>query len=204
MCRKIQAEKTCARRNRWAQINRKEEILRNMRLIFDERPFSWDTEYEIFTESGVKSYQVKNETVSEKLKLVTLFNRNGVEIGRVERRKGFFGGIKYLLFFGEEQIGEVVRDDSYRKTRYVLKLNNAKYRMFGLILSWDFDILDDGAIIMHAGTDGTPYLNKGKYVMDIYYENSESYILLACLGLEAANHELHLEEMKKLEKKMKK
>lgn len=175
-----------------------------MRLIFDERPFSWNCEYELFTENGTRAYQVKNEEQSEKLSVITLSNRNGVEVGRVERKKSFFGKISYTLVFGGEIVGHLERDDSFKKTRYVLKLNNARYRMFGLILSWDFDILDDGAIIMHAGTDGTPYLNKGKYVVDIYYENAESYILLACLGLEAANHELHLEEMRKLEKKMKK
>ena len=171
-----------------------------MRLFLKERPFTWDAEYDIFYENETKAYHVKNEQVKKRLWRVTLFNRNDMEIGKIERKKSIFGDEKYTIYFDDREIGAIEKTYIHNKTRYLLKMVN--WRIFGMIMSWEYDILDDDAIVAHAGTDGSPYEGKGNFMLDVYYENSESMIVLACLGMEAANSIIYEKEQKKLQKKL--
>ncbi len=171
-----------------------------MRLFFKERPFSWDLDYDIFYENETKAYHVKNEQIKKRLWNVTLYNRNDMEIGKIERKESLFGGEKYTIYFDDREIGSIEKTYVHNKTRYLLKMVN--WRIFGLIPSWEYDILDDDAIVAHAGVEGSPYEGKGNFMLEIYYENSESMIVLACLGMEAANAKLAEKEKKRLEKKL--
>ncbi|MDO4458965.1 MAG: hypothetical protein Q4C42_02615 [Clostridia bacterium] len=171
-----------------------------MRLFIDKRPFSWDVEYDVTLENGTKAYHVKNEQEAKRLWSITLYNRNGVEIGKIVRKKSIFGKSKFTIYFDNNPIGTIEKTYVHNTARYMLKMTN--WRVFGLIMSWEYDILDDGAIITHAGTEDSPYADSGKFMLDIYYENSESSILLAALGLEAANSLLAEKQAKRLAKKV--
>lgn len=156
-----------------------------MKLFIEKRPFSWDDEYDISYEDGSKAYHVRAETIKKRINEIVLCNRNDMEIGKIIRKKGILGSSKFTIFFDGNQIGTITKDFTFAVTRWVLSMS--RWRIFGLIMSWEYDILDEGTIVMHAGTEGTDYADCGKYMLDVYYDNNESNALLVALGMEAAN-----------------
>ena len=155
-----------------------------MKLFLDKRPFSWDGEYDIFYEDGATAYHVKGEPLKRK-NVITLYNRNEMVLGRIERKIGFFGGSTFTIFLDENEVGTIQKDFTFSVTRWILHLS--RWRIFGVINSWEYDILDESTIVMHAGTDGTQYSDCGRYMLDIYYDNNEINALLVAIGMEAAN-----------------
>jgi uncharacterized protein YxjI len=156
-----------------------------MKLFIEKRPFRWDDEYDISYEDGSKAYHVKAQTVKKRLFEIVLCNRNDMEIGKIVRKKGVFGGSKFTILFDGNEIGTITKDFTFAVTRWVLTMSG--WRIFGMIPSWEYDILDENTIVMHAGTDGTKYNDCGKFMLDVYYDNNESNALLVALGMEAAN-----------------
>lgn len=155
-----------------------------MKLFIDQRPFLWDAEYDVCYENGNKAYHVKAES-GKKVDTIVLYNKNEMELGKIERRKGIFGGSKFSIIFDGNEVGTIVKDFSFAVTRWILHMSY--WRVFGLIGAWEYDILDEDTIIMHAGTDGTAYDGCGKYLLDVYYDNNEINALLVVIGMEAAN-----------------
>lgn len=156
-----------------------------MKLYFDQRPFRWDDQYTIYDETGQPAYHIMAEP-GEKENRILLRNRNGVELGRVRCRKTIFGGWRFSLWQGEAQIGTVEKYSSHGVTRYELKCN--RWRIFGNILQFEYDVFDGKYMVMHAGNEDGAY--PGKYVIDTSYSNNELAALLVALGMEAANSTL--------------
>lgn len=156
-----------------------------MKLYFDQRPFRWDDMYTIYDETGQPAYRITAEP-GEKENRILVRNRNDVELGRVRCRKTFFGGWRFSLWQGEAQIGTVEKYSSHGVTRYELKCN--RWRIFGNILAFEYDVFDGKYMVMHAGNEDGAY--PGKYVIDTSYSNNELAALLVALGMEAANSTL--------------
>ena len=163
-----------------------------MKLFLDKRPFKWEDKYNIYYEDGSLAYTVVNQAVPKKHKFqlkkkweVILYNPRDMEIGRIVRTQGPLGGNVFDILLDGENIGNITKDYGFGYTRWVLGMSG--WRIFGLIGIWEYDVLDENCIIMHAGTDGTPYADCGKYMLDIYYENNELTAMLVVLGMEAAN-----------------
>ncbi len=163
-----------------------------MKLFLDKRPFKWEDSYNIYYEDGSVAYKVVNQPVKKKQALslykrweIVLYNPRDMEIGKIVRRKGPLGGNKFDILLDGENIGNITKDYGWGFTRWVLAMSG--WRIFGLTSIWEFDVLDEKTIIMHAGTDGTPYADCGRYMLDIYYDNNEITGMLVVLGMEAAN-----------------
>ncbi len=158
-----------------------------MTLYFDKRPFRWDDQYSIYDETDHRAYQVVAEP-GEKANTITLLNRNGVELGQVRCRRNLFGKWKFTLWFDEKQIGTVEKVSSHGVVRYELRYN--RWRLFGNILAFEYDIYDGKYLVMHAGNEDNAY--PGKFVLDTSYSNNEQAALLVALAMEAANSTLPL------------
>lgn len=153
-----------------------------MKLLIDKRPFSWTADYDIFDEDGSFAYRVTTEN-DEKNKTNTIFvaSQYGGEVGKVVQKKGLFK-TRYEIFLGDEPMGTVKKESMYGVTRYVL--NYAKWRIYGTITNWEYDIMDDKYIVAHAGDENGEY--PGKFVLNTDYSNNEVPILLSALAMEAA------------------
>lgn len=177
-----------------------------MKMFIEERPFTWDAKYDVTDEKGTVMYHVENreeifdpkqpvpdyslkEEDRKPLKgkmtnVIILFNMNMVELGRIVRRKASLGMDKFDIYFSDQLLGTIESERHLSIVRYVLRM--ADWRIFGLPLSWDYDILDHDSIIGHAGTEGSDFADSGKYMLDIFYDNNDINALLVGLGMEAA------------------
>lgn len=156
-----------------------------MKLYFDKRPFSWEAQYTIFDETDHEAYQVLSGP-EKKGYTIALQNRNGVELGQVRCRKNLFGKWRFSLWYDEKQIGTVEKVSNHGVKRYELRYN--RWRLFGNVMAFEYDIYDGKYIVMHAGNEDNAY--PGKYVLDTSYSNNEQAALLVALAMEAANSTL--------------
>ncbi len=155
-----------------------------MKLFIEKRPFSWEAKYSVFAENGKEMYKVQG-VEGKKEKVITLFNVNEMELGKVVMKKPLIGSPKFEIILAEQSVGKITKDFTFAVTRWVLELS--RWRVFGSIMSWEFDIMDEHSLVMHAGVEGTQYEGQDKYVLDISYDNNEIPALLTAIGMEAAN-----------------
>lgn len=155
-----------------------------MKLLIDERPFSWDAHYDIYDESGDFTYRVVAEK-DKKGGSITVTSRFGVEVGQIKKTRTLLKD-KYEIFLSDELMGTVQKEFMYGITRYVL--NYKQWRVFGNILGWEYDILDEKFMVAHAGNEDGAH--PGKYVLDTSYSNNEIPTLLVALAMEAANADM--------------
>ena len=156
-----------------------------MKLYFEQRPFAWEDQYSIYDETGARAYQVKAQP-DKKCNWIILENRNGMEIGRVKCWKNLFGSWKFQIYLDDQLIGKVAKCRSFGIERYELEYN--RWRVFGNILGFEYDIFDGKYMVMHAGNEDNAF--SGKYVIDTSYSNNEQPVLLVALAMEAANSTL--------------
>lgn len=156
-----------------------------MKLYFDKRPFSWDAAYPIYDETGQVAYHIVGEP-GQKENIIALQNRNGVELGRVKCRKTFWGSWRFSLWYDSQQIAAVEKVNRHGVVRYELRYN--RWRLFGNVMAFEYDIYDGTYMVMHAGNEDNAY--PGKYVLDTSYSNNEQAALLVALAMEAANSTL--------------
>lgn len=156
-----------------------------MKLYFEQRPFAWDDFYTIYEETGEPAYRVTAEP-GERENLIHLKNRNDMEIGRVRCRKKLLGGWKFELYLDENMIGTVERTSTHGIRRYELNCN--RWRVYGNIPAFEYDIYDGKYLVIHAGNEDNAF--PGKYVIDTSYSNNEQPALLVALAMEAANSTL--------------
>lgn len=156
-----------------------------MKLYFEQRPFAWDDLYTIYEETGQPAYRVE-AVPGEKENVITLKNRNDMEIGCVRCKKKLLGGLRFEIFLDGQQLGSVEKRSSYGVVRYELDCN--RWRVCGNILGFEYDIYDGHYIVLHAGNEDGSF--PGKYVIDTSYSNNEQTGLLVSLAMEAANSTL--------------
>ena len=156
-----------------------------MKLYFQQRPFSWDDLYTIYEETGQPAYRVTAEP-GKKENIILLKNRNDMEIGRVRCRKTWLGGWKFEIYLDGNRVGTVDKYSSHGVKRYELNCN--RWRVFGNILGFEYDIFDGKYMVMHAGNEDQAF--PGKYVIDTSYSNNEQAAVLVALAMEAANSTL--------------
>lgn len=156
-----------------------------MKLYFDKRPFQWEAAYTIYDETDHEAYHIVGQP-GEKENIISLQNRNGVELGQVKCRKTLFGGWRFTLWHDGQQTGTIEKINRHGVTRYELRYN--RWRLFGDIMGFEYDIYDGTYIVMHAGNEDNAY--PGKYVLDTSYSNNEQAALLVALAMEAANSTL--------------
>ena len=156
-----------------------------MKLYFEQLHFSWEDMYIIYDETDQRAYQVKAEP-DKKCNWIILENRNGMEIGRVKCWKNLFGTWKFQILQDETPIGTVEKIRAHGITRYILNCN--RWRVYGNILGFEYDVFDGKYLVMHAGNEDNAY--PGKYVIDTSYSNNEQAALLVALAMEAANSTL--------------
>lgn len=154
-------------------------------MYFERRPFSWEDAYAIYEETDQLAYRVTAEP-GKKENLIVLKNRNEMEVGRIRCRKKLLGGWRFEIFLDEDRIGTVEKVSSHGVTRYELNCN--RWRVFGDILHFEYDIFDGKYMVMHAGNEDNAF--PGKYVIDTSYSNNEQAAVLVALAMEAANSTL--------------
>ncbi len=152
-----------------------------MKLLIEKRPFSWETEYDVYDEKGGFAYRITTER-RDKTSAIFITSQYGGEVGKIVKTKRLFK-TTYEIFLGDNYMGKVKKETMYGGvTRYVL--DYARWRVFGTILNWEYDIVDDKYIVAHAGDDNMEF--DGKYVINADYSNNETPILLVALAMEAA------------------
>lgn len=156
-----------------------------MKLYFDKRPFSFDDEYTIYEETGEAAYRVKAES-GKKVNSISLRNRNDMEIGTVLCKKKSFGRYAFEIYLDTQLLGTVEKSYAHRITRYVL--NVRRWKVYGNIMSFEYDIYDEQYLVVHAGNEDGAF--PGKYVIDTSYSNNEQAALLVAFAMEAANSTL--------------
>ncbi len=157
-----------------------------MKLLIEKRPFSWENEYDVYDEKGRFTYRITTER-KDRISSIFVASQYGGEIGKIVKTKKLFK-TTYEIFLGGDYMGKVKKETMYGGvTRYVL--DYARWRVFGTVLNWEYDIVDDKYIIAHAGDDNMEH--DGKFVIDTEYSNNEAPILLIALAMEAATADHH-------------
>jgi uncharacterized protein YxjI len=155
-----------------------------MKLLIKKRPFEWNASYKIQDENNRDVYQISGSYDEKKhIHSINLYNINGVKLGHIDKKEGKFNS-SVKIICSDELFGTLEKERHFSVCRYALHVSD--WEVFGLPLSWDYDIREKGSIIIHAGSEGTKYENSDYYVLDVYYANNEITGLLVALALEAA------------------
>ncbi len=111
-----------------------------MKLLIEERVFSWNDRFTVRTETGEDRYYVEGELFSWGKKL-HVCDRSGREVAYIEQKLFTFRP-RYQVFAGGRLIGEVVREFSFFQPRY--SVEGAEWDVEGDFWSHDYSVTRRG------------------------------------------------------------
>ena len=109
-----------------------------MNLYIKQKVFSWGDNFSIYDENGNEVYYVQGEvfTLGKRLHLYSL---RGEELAYIEQRVFSFLP-KYLIFRGERQIAEVVKEFTFFKQEYTVR--GPEWSVHGDFWDHSYEIVD--------------------------------------------------------------
>lgn len=151
-----------------------------MKLLFQQRFFSWLDSYDIYDEAGRTLYSVEGR-LAWGHKLV-IFDASGREVGLVREEVMTFLP-RFTLSVQGRSIGQVCKEWTFFKPSY--RLDCLGWQVQGDWLAWDYTICDPG---------GAPIATISKqifnwtdtYVLDVAQEGYALYVLMVALAIDAA------------------
>ncbi len=150
-----------------------------MKLLFQQRLFSWFDSYDIYNEAGETVYVVKGQlSWGHCLKI---FDANGREIGAVKERVFTFLP-KFELYLGGQYIGAISKEFSFFKSRYNIDCKG--WHIEGNFWEWDYRILGAGGQPV-AAVSKELFNWTDTYAIDVQNPQDAIYALMLVLAIDA-------------------
>lgn len=151
-----------------------------MRLILQEKVFSWRERFYIRDEAGRERYSVEGELFSWGKKLHIL-DENRREVAYIQERLLTFLR-RYDVFVGNDRIGEVVQEFSFLRPRYTVE--GPGWSVEGDFLQHDYVVYRGGVPVVSIQKE---WLTWGDcYVLDIRDSQDEIQALALVLAIDCA------------------
>ncbi len=151
-----------------------------MKLLIEERIFTWNDRFTVRDESGKDRYYVEGELFSwgKKLHVCT---PNGQEVAYVEQKLFSFKP-RYQVFAGGTLIGEVVREFSFFRPHYTVE--GAGWDVEGDFWSHDYTVYRHGEPIVSISKEWFTWGDC--YALDIHDPADEIQALALVLAIDCA------------------
>lgn len=150
-----------------------------MKLLFRQRIFSWFDSYDIYDEYDQVAYTVKG--VPAWGHRLCIFAPNGEQIGEVKEEL-FTLMPRFQMYVGGNYIGEIRREFTFFKPKYILDCNG--WEVNGDILEWEYTVTAQGRPVMTASKQLFQFSDT--YVIDIADPNDALLSLMIVLAIDAA------------------
>ena len=152
-----------------------------MKLLINQRVFSWTDTYDIYDEQGKAKYFVKAEFLALGHQL-HVYDAGQREMGRIQQRI-----ISFLPTFDIATVngieGSIQKKFTLFHPEYEVNYNG--YRVEGDFLGWEYDVYQGSSVVMHISKE---LLNWGDtYVIDILNPRDEILGLMLVIAIDAAN-----------------
>lgn len=154
-----------------------------MKLLIQQRVFSWSDTYDVYDEWERPRYFVKAEFLSLGHQIHVVDEHTGREVGSIHER--FFTFLpQFDLVLEGMEMGHIRKEFSLFRPRYFLDVNGWQVR--GDLFGWDYDVLDAGGNdVMHITKELFRWGDT--YVLDIPDERNALLCLLIAIAIDAAN-----------------
>lgn len=151
-----------------------------MKLLIEERIFSWNDRFTIRNEAGEDRYYVEGELFSwgKKLHVCT---PGGQEVAYIEQKLFTFKP-RYQVFANGELIGEVVREFTFFRPRYTVE--GAGWDVEGEFWAHDYTVYRHGEPIVSIQKEWFTWGDC--YVLDIHDPADEIQALALVLAIDCA------------------
>ncbi len=150
-----------------------------MRLLFEQRLFSWFDSYDIYDEEGNTVYTVKGELAWGHL--LRIYDAQGNEIGCV-REKILSWLPKFEMYCDDTYIGCIKKELSLFKPKFSIDYNG--WQVEGDFFEWDYSIKSEsGALVATVSKD--VWRLRDTYVIDVWNQNDAIYSLMLVLAIDA-------------------
>ncbi|MDO4568673.1 MAG: LURP-one-related family protein [Clostridia bacterium] len=111
-----------------------------MKLLFEQRLFSWLDSFEITDESGRVVFTAKAEL--SLIPRINIYDASGCLLGSIRKRVLSFLS-RFELYFSEEYAGCITKEFTFLKPRYTVEYNG--WAIEGDVFGWDYSILDSSS-----------------------------------------------------------
>ena len=150
-----------------------------MKLLFQQRFFSWFDSYDIFDEAGNTVYVVKGEPALGHL--LRIYDACGNPLGAI-REKLFSWMPRFEMYLGERCIGCIRREFSLFLPRYHIDCNG--WQVEGNLFGWDYQVLSAGG--GHVATVTKELWNwTDTYTIDVRSPGDALCALMLVLAIDA-------------------
>ena len=150
-----------------------------MRLLFEQRLFSWFDSYDIYDEEGNTVYTVKGELAWGHL--LRIYDAQGNEIGCV-REKILSWLPKFEMYCDDTYIGCIKKELSLFKPKFSIDYNG--WQVEGDFFEWDYSIRNSRDELV-ATVSKELWKLRDTYVIDIWDQKDAIYALMLVLAIDA-------------------
>lgn len=150
-----------------------------MKLLFEQRFFSWFDSYDIYDEEGNTVYRVEGKLGWGHL--LHILDANGNHIGTVKEVVWTFFP-KFKLYMHDQFIGTIYKEFSFFKPHFHIDYNG--WKVSGEIFEWDYQIIDETGNII-AEINKQLFKLTDTYVIDVKDANDALVCLMVALSIDA-------------------
>ena len=149
-----------------------------MKLLFQQRFFSWFDSYDVYDENGTPFF-----TVEGKLAWGHLFHisdRHGTHVGTLEEQ--IFRFLPHFNLYEEgRKVGEIVKEFSFLRPRFTM--NCSAWVVEGNWIEWNYSIRDGNRTVATISKEIFHWTDT--YVLDIADERDALRVLMVVLAIDA-------------------
>lgn len=149
-----------------------------MQLSMKAKKFTFSDKFTIWDEGGSDKYHVAGELFSAGKRL-HISDLNGNEVASI-REKIITLKPKFFIYVGDEQVGEIVKENTLLKSKY--KVSGVDWIIKGDIDDHKYSIMKDKKTIVAVKKKRFSLTNS--YVLDIEDDNDELPALAAVLAID--------------------
>ncbi len=151
-----------------------------MKLLFREKAFSWLGSYEITDEDRNMIFKVKGQPSIKRT--LNIYDGQDNYLGKVTEKMISLTP-HYKLYDGDNEIGEVIKEISLARPKFVLNCN--KWKMTGDLIKMNYKLTDGKNKIMSAHKRAIKLIDD-VYELDIENEENALYCVMIMLAMDAA------------------
>jgi uncharacterized protein YxjI len=159
-----------------------------MKLYIKQRIFTWGDRFSIYDEAGNEKYTVEGEILTFGKKL-RLYDLQGHELAYIEQQLLTFLP-KYLIYRGEEEFAEVVKEFSFFHPEYTV--NGPGWLVHGDFFDHTYDISEGDTLVAGVEnewfTRGDAYRIRIAPTKDVVAALSVVLVIDACIEAQQNNN----------------
>ena len=150
-----------------------------MRLLFNQRLFSWFDSYDIYDEAGNTVYTVEGKLAWGHL--LRIYDAQGNESGCI--REKFLSWLpKFEMYLGDRYIGNIKKELSLFRPKFSIDYNG--WQVEGDLFEWDYSIKSESGALV-ATVSKEVWKLRDTYVIDVWDHDDAIYALMLVLAIDA-------------------